>query len=290
MTVPRPDNHYARLLGATLRGHRVARGMSLRKLAAQIGLSGHGTLVDYEHGRRIPPEDLLTACEKVLDIADGHLLNLREKALAERAGHAAALLLDPPSEPVPESPEPPRRRRLILSGIVLLVALTVGAVVTFPLITGGAAATVRVGFERDTDDWVILYGPQVAQAEVTTSMAYEGRHSLLVTVAGASSSKGYSAVGTTHDLTGLRTGMKVTFHLWVPGRQSGGVRFFAYDSASKPHWAAETGETEIHLPSTAGWTAFTWTVPQVDRVHAIGMQIWSESDRPLIVAVDGVAW
>ncbi|MFG1964845.1 hypothetical protein [Nonomuraea sp. NPDC049028] len=53
--------------------------------------------------------------------------------------------------------------------------------VTFPLITGGAAATVRVGFERDTDDWVILYGPQVAQAEVTTSMAYEGRHSLLVT-------------------------------------------------------------------------------------------------------------
>ncbi|MFD1046622.1 multiprotein-bridging factor 1 family protein, partial [Kibdelosporangium lantanae] len=57
-----------RALGAALRQHRMSKGMSLRALARNVGLSAHGTLVDYEHGRRIPPEDLLVACEKVLDL------------------------------------------------------------------------------------------------------------------------------------------------------------------------------------------------------------------------------
>src|SRR5437868_6102783 len=78
-------NGAARLLGATLRGDRVAHGLSMRALARQIGLSAHGTLVDYEHGRRIPPEDLLVACEKALCIDDEHLLRLRHQVLAELA-------------------------------------------------------------------------------------------------------------------------------------------------------------------------------------------------------------
>jgi transcriptional regulator with XRE-family HTH domain len=82
------------VLGATLRSHRIASGLSLRALAAHVGLSAHGTLVDYEHGRRIPPEDLLGACERVLGVPDALLLRLRHAALTERGDHQAAALLD----------------------------------------------------------------------------------------------------------------------------------------------------------------------------------------------------
>lgn len=329
MTSAEPDNEYARLLGAALRGHRMARGLSLRGLARRIGLSGHGTLVDYEYGRRIPPYDIVVACERVLDVRDDQLRDLREKALADRADRAASVLLDPPpgtaSGPeVPEVPDEPaappegsgrrgRARLLLPLAALLAIAVALGVFAAIRQVTGHAAATpgtprpagpvrsaaataqaggppVRVGFERDADDWAMFYGGQVGQETVTGSVAYEGSHALMVTVAGASESKGYSAVGTTHGLTGLRPGMRVTFHLWVPGPQPGGVRFFAYDSRSKPHWARETGETQIPLPGRAGWTAVTWTVPAVDRVHAIGMEIWSENDRPLVVALDGIAW
>src|SRR5689334_21875641 len=92
------------MLGAALRNHRMAKGMSLRALAKEIGLNTHGTLVDYEHGRRIPPEDLLVRCEKVLDLDDGTLRRLRLEALAERAGVEAAVLLSAPAAvPAPDS-------------------------------------------------------------------------------------------------------------------------------------------------------------------------------------------
>jgi transcriptional regulator with XRE-family HTH domain len=94
-------------LGATLRRHRMAKGMSLRMLARRIGLSAHGTLVDYEHGRRIPPEDLLVACEKVLDLDDGTLRRLRSEALAERAEAEAAILLTAPNTAPSSAPGGP---------------------------------------------------------------------------------------------------------------------------------------------------------------------------------------
>jgi transcriptional regulator with XRE-family HTH domain len=87
-------NEAARVLGAALRSHRIASGLSLRALAAHIGLSAHGTLVDYEHGRRIPPQDLLGACERVLCVPDALLSRLRLAALTDRGYDQAAALLD----------------------------------------------------------------------------------------------------------------------------------------------------------------------------------------------------
>src|SRR5262249_39937433 len=86
-------NESAKLLGAALRSCRVSQGLSMRALAKQIGLSAHGRLVDYEHGRRIPPEDLLVACEKALRVDDERLLRLRHEALAELAEIRATELL-----------------------------------------------------------------------------------------------------------------------------------------------------------------------------------------------------
>jgi transcriptional regulator with XRE-family HTH domain len=87
-------NEVVRVLGAALRSHRIASGLSLRALAAHVGLSAHGTLVDYEHGRRIPPEDLLGACERVLGVPDALLSRLRLAALTHRGDDQAAALLD----------------------------------------------------------------------------------------------------------------------------------------------------------------------------------------------------
>jgi transcriptional regulator with XRE-family HTH domain len=321
MTDSSVDNDIVRQLGAALRTQRLARGLSLRALAAQLQLSGHGTLIDYEHGRRIPPEDLLTACERVLNVPDGQLLDLRDQALAERAGQQAALLLASRTEARPaqgeqreqavqpaQEPQPPTDHRRVITLPLprrrswLLVAAMVVLLATAGLTTSLAAqpparqpaqpghGVVRVGFERPSDDWVILYGPQVAQLRVTAGMSFEGTHALLMTVTGASASRGYSAVGTTHGIGDVRSGTKITFRLWVPGPQDGGVRFFVYDSHFRPTWAPETGQTEIHLPRTPGWSTFTWTVPRVDQVRAIGMQVWSEFDTPVLIGLDAISW
>ena len=72
-------------LGRTLRLHRLARGLSLRQMAGRVGLSAHSGLVDYEHGRRVLPEDLALACERALELPPDLLAALRRRALAELA-------------------------------------------------------------------------------------------------------------------------------------------------------------------------------------------------------------
>lgn len=314
MAGSRSDNESARLLGAQLRGHRVAGGMSLRQLARRIGLSGHGTLVDYEHGRRIPPEDIVVGYERALDVPGGQLRDLRRKALAELAATETAHLLAPAPEPSPPAdasgrtrsaaeeeparPAPSGRRRwlrrtLFIAVPVLLLAVAGG----LALMRGdtGSAPRLRMNFANGADRWWVLYGPQVARLQKTTSITYHGHAAELVTVTGASASKGYSAVGISHGLETLHAGMKVTLHLWVPGPQEGGVSFLVHDSRGLNHWAVEnqgagTQQSENPLPDEGGWSTVVWTVPAVDRVTTIGMQVWAENDEPLLVGVADVAW
>jgi transcriptional regulator with XRE-family HTH domain len=75
----------AKELGWTLRRQRLANGWSLRLIARRMGLSSHSSLIDYEHGRRIPPQDLLQAFERALEFPSGQLQTLRKAALKERA-------------------------------------------------------------------------------------------------------------------------------------------------------------------------------------------------------------
>jgi transcriptional regulator with XRE-family HTH domain len=285
----RPENESARLLGAELRSARVARGLSLRSLARNLGLNGHGNLVDYEYGRRIPPEDLLAVWERALGLRDNYFRELRTKALAERADRQASVLLDSPPEPEPEPPARKRPRWMVVSAVALTLAAVAGAGAW--TLTG---ARVRMGFETDETRWWVLYGPQVARIAYT-NIAYEGKRAEQVIVTGASSSKGYSAVGIAHDLDGLHSGSTVTLHLWVPGAQEAGVAFFVHDSRGHNHWAVENqgaGDQNVNypLPTDAGWATYTWTVPEVDAVSTIGMQVWAETDQPVIVGIDAVSW
>jgi hypothetical protein len=59
--------------------------MSMRVLTGLIGLSAHSNLADYECGRRLPPRDVVEACERALGVANHELLRRWEAALRERS-------------------------------------------------------------------------------------------------------------------------------------------------------------------------------------------------------------
>jgi transcriptional regulator with XRE-family HTH domain len=73
------------LLGQELLRLRLERGLSLRKLARQLGMTAHSGLVDYERGIRIPPADLMTSYVQALQPDGNRLTQLYESAMAERA-------------------------------------------------------------------------------------------------------------------------------------------------------------------------------------------------------------
>jgi hypothetical protein len=289
--------------------------MSLRALAKELGLAAHGTLVDYEHGRRIPPEDLIVGCERVFRISDGALRNLRDKALAERPDQQAGSLLIGPrqpagaSEPVsddaqdPVPPRPPlwRRRRAVLmfTAIVALITAVVGIGARRLAATGNTAAAPRpasatsASFSRVVvARWGICWGGQVARIQPSDVVTYDGTSTLQITVTRPSTA-GSFATCTTHGLSTLRPGMKVTVYLRVPTAdpEAGGVNFWVYDSAFKATHAPETPAGTLEpLPATTGWQKYTWTVPAVDKVHTLGIEIASTTDRPVIIWLGAVTW
>ena len=73
------------LLGIELRTLRQRQGLSQRRLVRLLGMTAHSNLVDYENGRRLPPRDIVRACEKVLGASPGHLERLHDGALVEHA-------------------------------------------------------------------------------------------------------------------------------------------------------------------------------------------------------------
>ena len=80
-------------LGAAMRFHRVASGVSLRTMARRLGFSGHSHLADYERGRRLPCKEIVAAYEQTLDLPAGQLGQVHDRALAERAERVTAELL-----------------------------------------------------------------------------------------------------------------------------------------------------------------------------------------------------
>jgi transcriptional regulator with XRE-family HTH domain len=95
----------ATTVGMAIRRARLEQGLSLRRLAQELHI-GASTLSDYEQDRRLPSEDLLTACEKRLDLPAGELIALRRTALVARA--ADLIPLASPADSVdglpPDSP------------------------------------------------------------------------------------------------------------------------------------------------------------------------------------------
>ena len=80
-----PVRGAVRWLGTELRRLRLELGISQRELTHRIGLSAHSNLGEYERGSRIPPCDIILACERLFPVQPGYLQHLRVQALRERA-------------------------------------------------------------------------------------------------------------------------------------------------------------------------------------------------------------
>ncbi|GAA0385825.1 hypothetical protein GCM10009530_40980 [Microbispora corallina] len=97
-------------LGHRLRRLRRSAGMSQQRLARELGLSAHSSIVYYESGRRIPPADIVDAYERVFALAPGTLHRSRLRALAARADLASEnpRPSTPGRAPTADQPEPAR--------------------------------------------------------------------------------------------------------------------------------------------------------------------------------------
>jgi hypothetical protein len=179
----------------------------------------------------------------------------------------------------------PAKQHLIAAG---------GAPVTTPALSAASAkaqapaqapaATTNaavISFEDGTSDgWSPFWG-DVSDA-ASTLTAYAGAHSLMLTT----SEDRYTAIGTTANIQGLKSGDEVVYHVWSSG-QSGGVRPFAQDGDSGIIFG-QPGDTP--LPTKAGWFTLTWTVPSLSGLRGIGMQITNPGSGTLKLAVDALSW
>lgn len=55
-------------LGAAIAYLRRRAGMSQHELTRKLGLSARSNLSDYERGRRVPPADIVLACEEIFGL------------------------------------------------------------------------------------------------------------------------------------------------------------------------------------------------------------------------------
>lgn len=143
-----------------------------------------------------------------------------------------------------------------------------------------AVASARVSFEDGDDDWGAFYGGDKLVHTVTTQVAYDGTHSLLLTTDPGNDDA--CAIGT--DRTpGLTAGAVVTLHIWYGGQGHGEIRPFVQDTHYDNHFQSTTP-----LRAT-GWTTVTFTIPNI-AFKGIGFQIDNTGSGNLVLALDAVNW
>ena len=161
------------VLGQRIRELRVASGLSQRALTHQIGLSAHSNLADYEAGRRVPPLDVLAACERALGVHDGELAQLRQLALNQAAAATRA-----PAVLAPVS-HGSVRARLVWLMVAAVLILLAGAGVTHQLLSSPSAprpslvVAPRGGWDGMSacDDSTVLLGSRSVAGRTSRDVA-----------------------------------------------------------------------------------------------------------------------
>jgi transcriptional regulator with XRE-family HTH domain len=77
-------------VGQAMREAREAAGISLRKLAGQLGYHSHSTLSSYERGAVMPTDEAVAGYQRTLGLVPGTLVDVLESARIERHGDAWA--------------------------------------------------------------------------------------------------------------------------------------------------------------------------------------------------------
>jgi len=152
-----------------------------------------------------------------------------------------------------------------------------------------AAKTVAAG--STVAGWGICWGGGVGRIQPTDAVMFGAANSLQITVA-KPNEVGDFAVCTHHGLRTVHPGTRVTVRVRASALGVGsGLGFFVYDSRYTPTWAPETPKGDhVPLPTGAGWHTYVWTVPKVDQVITMGVEVYSVSDQPLIVWLGAVTW
>jgi hypothetical protein len=122
-----------------------------------------------------------------------------------------------------------------------------------PAAAPNLATTARYSFEDGTDTWGPFWQPNNLHFNITTQLAYDGTHSLLLN---ATPTSNPPAIGTDH-ISGLTPGMTVTMHLHYDGQGQGQIVPFVQDPKFNPHWPGGA----ITMPAGSGWITLTFTVP-----------------------------
>jgi transcriptional regulator with XRE-family HTH domain len=141
-----------------MREAREAHGVSLRKLAKQLGYQSHTTLSGYERGAIMPTDAVVAGYEQALGVEPGSLMAVLEAARIERHGdawpkrrmHVPAEFVHTEGDAVAERvaaavttpepmPQPRRHRRLWVWGGAVVLVLAVGALIAVVLTNQPAA-------------------------------------------------------------------------------------------------------------------------------------------------------
>ena len=156
-------------LGARLREIRRERELSQRQLTRMIGLSAHSNLADYEAGRRVPPVDIVEACEQALGVPHGELLALRRASVLQRdAGRQD----EPPSAAVTgpaRRTRPPRWLAFAAASTLLLAGgILIGHVLAPPASRAAPSANSAALSACDPSARVLDSARLVTSSPVTT--------------------------------------------------------------------------------------------------------------------------
>jgi hypothetical protein len=151
--------------------------MSMRALTVLIGLSAHSNLADYECGRRLPPRDVVEACERALAVADRQLLRRWEAALRERSQRDSG---DNPISAQPDAhtsePRQPSKAgwtRALLPAVAVAALLAGWGLRSAGLPSNDNHASVIVGVSscdstaRIVDSTTLTTEPRAGQASLT---------------------------------------------------------------------------------------------------------------------------
>lgn len=154
------------------------------------------------------------------------------------------------------------------------IATPVSATVT-PTTT---SSPYRFDFEDGTTQgWQIHWGTQASLSN-TTAVAYSGTHALGITISGA----GYPGIATSSNLSGLTTGSVVTYHIYAPAGARLGASTFACDG----NWTTHNAGGGVSL--SQGWNAVSWTIPQMNGLNCIGLQVNDSSGWTGQIELDAV--
>ncbi|HEU5003555.1 MAG TPA: cellulase family glycosylhydrolase [Actinomycetota bacterium] len=137
----------------------------------------------------------------------------------------------------------------------------------------------RFDFEDGTiQGWSVEWGTTLGLSNESGTAA-SGSHGLAMDISG----NGFPAAGVSTGLTGAAPGSVVTYHVYAPGGVAASVQPVVYDT----NWNTSVLGTQT---LSAGWNTVTFTVPAINGVRIIGLQVDDSSGWAGRLVLDDVTW